>query len=254
MELFNRVKSILFNPKEEWEVIEAENEPQAKVLLYLLVLALIPAVALFFNYWWQWHSILTEATQQVIDAAAESTYLQDILEDTLATIKEKYPFNAVFGIIDALTMFVTILGGAYISAAIINAFSEQFGVTKDINRSFSLVAYSYTPLCVAGLLFAYPPLLSIVPYIGLYGAYLLYVGIKPRINPPVEKLTGYFVMALVVILATYVIIPKVVQPVSNDIRKNILVEQAKEQRKKQGREINIREIEREIERQMRNRK
>jgi len=232
MELFNRAKSILLNPKEEWEVIEVENEPHTKVLPYLLILALIPAAALFFSYWWQWHSTITEATQKAIEAATNNKYLQDILEDTVKTIKESNQFNAVLGIIDALTMFVTILGGAYISAAIINAFSDQFSITKDFNRAFSLVAYSYTPLCIAGVLYAYPSLASITPYIGLYGFYLLYVGIKPRINPPAEKFTGYFIMVLAVSLATYLIIPKVVQPISDDIRKNTLIEQVKEQVKK----------------------
>jgi len=253
MELFDRVKAILLNPKEEWEVIEAENAPHTKVFIgYLLILALIPAAALFFNYWWNWHSAITEATQKVIDAAVDSKSLQDQLEDTLKTIKDNNPFNAVFGIIDALTMFVTIVGGAYVSAAIINAFSDQFNVTKDFNRTFSLVAYSYTPLCIAGLLYAYPPLASIAPYIGLYGLYLLYIGIKPLINPLAEKLTGYFIMALIVILAAYIVIPKIVQPVSDDIRKNVLVEQAKEQAKKNGTAIDIQKIQLDIERQIRN--
>ena len=254
MELFNRVKTILLNPKEEWEVIEAENEPHAKVLPYLLILALIPAAALFFNYWWQWNSMISEATQRVIDAASASDYLQRELEKNIAQIKERNPFNAIFGIIEAMTIFATIMGGAYISAAAINVFSDNFGVTKDFNRAFSLVAYSYTPLCVAGFLFAYPPLKSIAPYIGLYGAYLLYLGVKQRINPPSDKVTGYFIMTLIVALASYMIIPKVVQPISNDIRKNILIEQAKELAKKNGAEINIKEIQQEIERLMRNRK
>jgi hypothetical protein len=56
MELIERVKAILSNPKKEWAVIETENAPHAKVLPYILVLSLIPAVAIFFTYWWNWHS------------------------------------------------------------------------------------------------------------------------------------------------------------------------------------------------------
>jgi hypothetical protein len=39
MELFDRVKAILFNPKEEWAVIEAENAPLVKVFTGYLPIA-----------------------------------------------------------------------------------------------------------------------------------------------------------------------------------------------------------------------
>ena len=231
MELFNRVKFILLNPKEEWEVIEAENSPHEKVLPYLLILALIPAAALFFNNWWQWHSSISETIQQLTDTASKTGNV-NLLEEAVKRVKEANPFNPVTGIIEAVTMFIIILGSAYISALAINALSDRFGVTKDFNRSFSLVAYSFTPLCVAGILYIYSPLRSLAPYIGLYGIYLLYVGIKPRINPPTEKQMGYFIMSAVIALAAYIIIPKIVQPISNDIRKNIMIEQLKEKAKK----------------------
>jgi len=229
MELLNRVKFILLNPKEEWEVIEAENTSHEKVLPYLLILALIPAAALFFSYWWQWHSAISESIQKITDIAAQSGNVNR-LEEAVKMIKESNPFNPVTGIVEALTMFVIILGSAYLTAIVINVLSDQFGVTKDFNRSFSLVAYSYTPLCVAGILYAYPPLKPLAPYVGLYGIYLLYVGVKPRINPPTPKVMGYFIMSVIVALAVYVIVPKIVKPISNDIHKNILIEQAKEKK------------------------
>ena len=231
MELINRVKFILLNPKEEWDVIEAENPPHEKVLPYLLILALIPAVALFFSNWWQWYSAITESIQRITDTAAQ-TGNATRLEEAVKLIKESNPFNPITGIVEALTVFIITLGSAYLTAIVINVLSNHFDVTKDFNRSFSLVAYSYTPLCIAGILYAYPPLKSLTPYIGLYGIYLLYVGVKPRINPAAQKVTGYFIMSVIVALAVYIIVPKIVKPISNDIHKNILIEQAKEKAKK----------------------
>ena len=250
MEFFNRIKTILLNPKEEWEIIEAENEPHEKVLPYLLVIALIPAAALFFNYWWHWNSSVSAAIQKVTDAAAlnSSGYMQERLQESIMRIKESMPFNATIGIIPAVTSFAVILLGVYVSALIINALSNQFGVEKNLNRTFSLVVYSYTPLCIAGLLYAFPSFSSLVPYIGLYGLYLLYTGIKPRINPPAEKFTGYLIMTLVVSVAAYLVIPKVIQPITNDIQKNILIEQAKKRSKVNGHEIDFRAFQQEIER------
>jgi len=228
MEVFNRAKALLFNPKEEWEVIEAENEPHTKVLPYLLVLALIPAFALFFNYWWEWHSDmdrLTEAVHKAIVSAVNNEYVRTTLNDSLAAAKELDSFNILLGIVKSLQILVIIVGSAYIVTMIINLLSDQFGLKKDFNRSFSLVAYSFTPLCIAGVLYAYTPLTQFVPYIGLYGLYLLYLGIKPLISPPAEKIMGYFIMTLVVALATYIIIPKIVQPVTDEISKSILIDQ-----------------------------
>jgi len=226
MELFDRVKAILFNPKEEWQVIEAENSPHTKVFIgYLLILALIPAAALFFNYWWTWHSEIERLTEVIRRAAIDNEALRGHLTDSLALLKVAYPFNVLLGIIKSLQMLVLIVGSAYIAAAVINMLSEQFGLQKDFNRSFSLVAYSYTPLCVAGIFYAYEPLAQYVPYIGLYGLYLLYLGIKPLLNPSTEKLTGYFVMVLIVTIAAYVIIPKIVQPISDEMSKSALIDQ-----------------------------
>ena len=48
MEIFERIKTILFKSKEEWAVVEAENASHTIVLTkYLLILALIPEFAFF---------------------------------------------------------------------------------------------------------------------------------------------------------------------------------------------------------------
>jgi len=217
MELFERVKAIMFNPKEEWIIIEDENTPLVKVFVgYLLILALIPAVAIFFNFWWNWHSAYSEAIAKI------SGNYPNIAEIT-ARIKAQYPFDPKLGIINAVKMLVIILGGAYISAAVINAFSDQYGSSKDLNRTFSLVAYSLTPMCVAGILYIYSPLSSIVQYVGLYGLYPLYTGIEPQLKPAANKKNLCFIISLLVVVAVWVILSKIVQEISV----SILAEMAK---------------------------
>ena len=228
MEIFTRIKTILIKPKDEWDIIEAENKPHAKIFgTYLLIIALIPAAAIFFNYWWQWHTEIEKISELIRKSAIDNSMDAESLTETLAVIKIVYPFNVLLGVVKSVRILLLILGGSYIAAAVINMFSEQFGLQKNFNRSFSLVAYSYTPLCIAGVFYAYPPLVQLVPYVGLYGLYLLYIGIKPLLNPPAEKLTGCFIMALIVTLVTYVIIPKIEKPITDEISKNILIEQFK---------------------------
>ena len=232
MELFNRIKSILFNPNEEWIIIEAENKHHTKVLPYLLILALIPAAAIFFDYWWQWYSDIERLIGLMRKASIEHQHLRESLGGHISVIKDSYPFSVQLGIVKIVKILVLIVGGAYIAATVINLFSEQFGLQKDFNRSFSLVAYSFTPLCIAGVLYAYAPLSHLVPYIGLYGLYLLYIGVKSLLNPPAEKLTGCFIMAMIVALVTYVVIPIIEKPITDNISKNILIEQLQKEENK----------------------
>ena len=224
MEIFDRTKAILFNPKEEWRVIEAENAPHAKVFSrHLLILALIPAVAIFVSYWWQGHSKYLEIISRIdeyldaimpfkglFDGGESETIRETIRGIVMATYRK-------MGIIESIPQLIIILCGAYIAAAVINAFSDQFGSAKDFNRAFSLVAYSFTPLCVAGILYLFEPLSLIVPYVGLYGLYLLYVGLDPQLKPAVGKKTICLVISLIIVIAAWAILSKIVPEIAQSI-------------------------------------
>jgi len=236
MEIFERVKAILFKPKEEWTIIEAGNEPHAKVFAgYLLILALIPAAAIFFNYWWTWHSAYTDAINRMSEYNKDMAFI-------LESVKGQMPFDAKWGIIMAAEQLLLIVGGAYIAAAVINALSNQFGAEKNFDRAFALVAYSFTPLCVAGILYVFSSLAWIVPYVGLYGAYLLYLGAMPQLKPADDKKIACFVIAVIVVLATWMILTKAVMP---EVKKQIAITEAKAAYKKVtgGKDINYKDIE-----------
>lgn len=186
MEFFDRTKTILFNPKDEWTVIEAENKSHTKVFAdHLLILALIPVVTILIGYF--------------------------LAQDPMYEIK--------YGIIKALLQFVMIVGGAYGTAVVIYGFSDQFGSEKDFNRTFSLIAYSYTPLGIAGLFYFYIPLAWLVPYLGLYGFYLLYLGIESQLKPSNEKKMLCFIFSLIVMLAVWGILYKLAFEINNSIIK-----------------------------------
>ena len=185
MEFFDKTKTILFNPKEEWTVIEVEDKSHLKVLIeHLLILALIPVIAILVGY----------------------------------LLSQDYEFK--LGIIKALSQFIMIVVGSYGTAVIINIFADQFGSSRDFNRTFSLVAYSYTPLGVAGLLYFYVPIAWLAPYLGLYGFYLLYLGIDSQLKPVSSKKTLCFIFSLIVMLAIWVILTKLTMEITNSIMQN----------------------------------
>jgi len=176
--MFNRVKQILIAPKNEWAVIAGEKSPHSKVFIgYVLPLSLIPAIAAFIGY-------------GIIGFSAFGLHYHSIS----------------LGVRQAVVQWVIQVGGIYLTAFVINLLAENFGTKKNFNQAFSLVAYSYTPMLVAGILYILPAL-SLVVWLGrLYGLYLLYIGIQPMMETPSEKNTTYFVVCLVVtIVATAII-------------------------------------------------
>lgn len=176
--LIDRVKNILTQPDKEWTVISLESPDTNKIIMgYVLPLAGLAAVAAFIGY-------------GLIGVS--------FLGVRIAT--------ATWGIYYALNVLVGAIAGVFIGAFVIDALAPSFGSEKNMGRSVQLVAYSYTPAWIGGLLSVIPMLGIIGSLAGLYGLYLLYAGM-PRIKKtPADKHVGYYVVSLVVLIAVYFII------------------------------------------------
>jgi hypothetical protein len=173
MELINRVKNILLTPKTEWLAIDAENAPHAKVFTaYVVPLALIPAAAALIGYGLIGYSVLGVHVGSI-----------------------------GWGLRQAIAQYITMLGGTYLTAFVVDALAANFGAQKDFNRAFSLVAYAYTPMFAAGIFYLLPSLSWLASLAGLYGLYLLYIGLQPTMKAPADKQTAYFVVSLIVMVA-----------------------------------------------------
>ncbi len=180
MDIVERVKNILINPKQEWEVIEKEDTPVSQLVVgYLLLLALIPAIASFIGYW---------------------------------LVGYRVPFvghvsgTFAFGLRHAILAFASPVIAAFVAAFVIDLLAPSFGSQKDFRRAMQLVTYSYTPALVAGVFMIIPSLGIIATLAGLYGLYLLYVGLKPMMKTPDDKITTYFIVSLLVMIVASIII------------------------------------------------
>ena len=94
----------------------------------------------------------------------------------------------------------------FITALVVDLLAPGFGSEKNFNRSVQLVAYSFTPMWIGGLLSIFPPIAMIGSLFGLYGLYLLYLGIPKLKNTPADKHVGYFVVTLFVTIVVYFVI------------------------------------------------
>ena len=172
MEIVNRVKQILISPKTEWPIIDGENDSHITVLTkYVLLLAAIPAVAAFIGSGLIGYSVFGHHFASVS-----------------------------MGIRQAIVQYISMVGGVYLTAFVIDLLAPNFGSQKNFDKAFSLVAYSFTPAFVGGIFLFYIPLTIISSLASLYGLYLLYIGLTPMMKTSEEKRTSYFIVSLLVML------------------------------------------------------
>jgi len=177
MNIVQRAKGIILKPKEEWEKISQENNSHSTILInYLIPLALIPAIASLIGYGLIGYG----------------------------------PFSSLsFGIKHAIIMLVSTIGGAYLTAFIIDILAPSFGAEKNYDKAFALVVFAYTPQLVAGVFYILPVLGVLALLAGLYGLYVLYLGIKPMMKSPDDKVTVYFIVSLVVVIVVYFVLSSI---------------------------------------------
>ena len=179
MDIVNRVKNILITPKTEWVTIEAERLPSAKLLTsYLLLLALIPAAGQFIG--------------------------QGFVGTTVLGFKVGGTIS--LGLKGAITSYVTMVGGAYLAAWIINLLASSFGSEQNFDQAFALVVYSYTPMYLAGVFYIVPSLGFLAMLAGIYGLYLLYIGLQPMMKTPADKIVVYCIVSLVCLVVVSIVL------------------------------------------------
>ena len=182
---FSRAKQMLLNPQTEYQVIEQEYLPHTKVLIsYVLPLLLIPALFAFIGYGLVGYSYYTQHFS-----------------------------NVGLGVRMAIVQMAVLLGGIYLSALIINILADNFGAMKNFGRTFSLVAYAYTPIFLAGIFHIHHSLWWLVFLAGFYGLYLLFVGFKPMMKPAEDKAGTYSIISLAVTIVGYIILFQILKAI-----------------------------------------
>ncbi len=168
MNLIERVKSILLQPKSEWLMIEREPGDAGYLFTnYVCILAAIPVVCSFIG----------------------------------TSIIGFGPFRVgiVSGFFHAIVVYVLTLVGVFIVAYVIDALAPMFGGQKNLGNAMKVSAYAPTAAWLAGV-FNIIPALAILGLLGLYSFYLLYTGIAALM-----KSNNPLVYTIVVVIAVIVI-------------------------------------------------
>ncbi len=179
MNLQERVKGILLRPRTEWQVIAAEATSIHELYTtYVMILAAIGPVASIIG----------------MSIVGISLPLSGWFRIPLLT-----------SIVSAVVHYVLTLIGVYILALIINALAPTFSGQKSVVQAFKVAAYSYTPGWLAGI-FLIVPALSPLTILGLYGLYLLYVGLPILMKSPQDKSLAYTIAVIIAAIIIFVLI------------------------------------------------
>ena len=115
--IIGRVKNILMAPKQEWPLIAAEKRGHAQVLLtWLLPLGLISGIA------------------AIIGIGVVGISVGDIKITSME-----------LGLRQALMQILSLLGGAYFTAYVVNFLAEKFASEKNLDQAFSIAARLASP-------------------------------------------------------------------------------------------------------------
>ncbi len=143
MRLVERVKAIMLRPSSEWPMIEKEPSTLTGLLLgYVAILAAIPE--------------LSHLIGQSLIGAAHAPIGSNLLR--------------------AVIVYLVTFAMVYIIAGVIDLLAPRFGGRKNFPNAVKLSVYSHTPLWLAGI-FLLIPGLNFLLILGVYGFYLLWVGL-----------------------------------------------------------------------------
>ena len=176
--IWERIKAIIANPTKEWEKITTEPSDQNELIVnYLVPIVILGAITTFIG----------KASQGDI-----SVYQ---------------------GFMLAITYFISMIAGIYISAVVVSELAPGFNVEKDFGGTLKLIVYSATAALVGSVVANLHPGLSFIGLFGLYSLYLFWVGLPKIMDVAEDKKVGFVLISALIILAITFVINFILQSI-----------------------------------------
>jgi len=156
LELVKRVQAIVSTPQTEWPAVAGESN-DILAIRYVAILALIPALARLIGGWL---------------IGGYTPFLSALVGAVVA-------YALSFAVVFALALVVDLL-------------APKFGGKRNYSGALRLTAYSFTPLWLAGLVLLVPGA-SFLVLLGLYGLYLMWIGLPVLMQAPRERALPYII-------------------------------------------------------------
>ena len=168
--LYHRTKYFIINPGKAWDVVHRENRPMQFVrgsfFLPLIILVTVSAFlgsGLFIN----------------------------------TTLKPMY------SVLTAINTFLFLYLGIYASAFVVKEIMKAMDLGNDFVVAFKLVSYSMAPIFLSLAISKLFESLLFINVLGLYGLYILWLGMEEMVNPPEHKKLPLIIAALAAMLIIF---------------------------------------------------
>ena len=168
--LYHRTKYFIINPGKAWDVVHRENRPMQFVrgsfFLPLIILVTVSAFlgsGLFIN----------------------------------TTLKPMY------SVLTAINTFLFLYLGIYASAFVVKEIMKAMDLGNDFVVAFKLVSYSMAPIFLSLAISKLFESLLFINVLGLYGLYILWLGMEEMVNPPEHKKLPLIIAALATMLIIF---------------------------------------------------
>jgi len=179
MSLIDRVKNIILTPKSEWPVIDREPGDVVYIFTnYVAILAAIPAICGFIGL-------------SIVGMSVPG----------LGSVR----MPVVSGLLNAIVSYLFTFVSVYLVALIVDALASTFSGRKNFESALKVTAYSYTPFWICGI-FLLIPGLRFLTILGLYGFYLLWLGLPLLMKSPQDKSLAYTAAVVIVAVVIGVVI------------------------------------------------
>ena len=178
--VIERAKAILLTPRTEWAVIADETTSAQDI--YVRYVAPLVGIGVL--------------------ASLIGGVLIGIPIPLLGTVR--LGIGAALG--GAILHFVLTFVAIFVVTMIVDALAPTFGGRKDALRALKVTAYSFTPAWVAAILTIVPALGFVAALLGLYGLYLMYLGLPVLMRAPADKALGYTVVVVLCAIVLNVVV------------------------------------------------
>lgn len=183
MNMVERAKNLILQPKKEWQVIDGETHTvQGLYTRYVMILAAIPAVCGFIGL-----SIVG-----------------------IGVFGATYHVGMAAGVAHMVVQYLMSLGMVYLLALIIDALAPNFGSQKNFGQAFKVAAFMPTAAWVAGVFSIIPSLSIIGALLSLYSLYLLFLGLPILMKTPEDKAVPYVVVVIIAAIVIAVVITVII--------------------------------------------
>jgi Yip1 domain len=174
MNVMDRIKGILLQPKAEWGKIDSEPGDAGYLISnYVAILAAVAPICTFIGT-----SIIGIGGARI---------------------------GIGLGLFRAVVVYVLTLIGFFVVGYIIDFLAGTFGARKDLQSAMKVSAYAPTAAWLAGV-FNILPVLSFLSILGLYSLYLLYTGIAALMKPASNNALIYTIAVIICAVIVWIII------------------------------------------------